>query len=111
MRRAAGYCAELVSAACRAIARSACRDRLVTPRAAHGPPLGGRQQALALRQLARRLAGPPYRLALFARPALGGLLVEFLALQLAKESLALQLLFEDAQGLVDVVVAYENLQE
>src|SRR5690606_8474912 len=68
-------------------------------------------QAFALRPLAGELARAAQALGLLARPFLGGLLVCLAELHLAKHALALQLLLERAQRLVDVVVADEHLNQ
>src|SRR5258708_2986713 len=65
--------------------------------------------AFAVHALAHHLAMAAHRLRLLARLALGGLLVVAAQLHLAKDSFALHLLLERAQGLVDVVVADKNL--
>ena len=72
-------------------------------------PLRRGDQAFALRALAGELARAADRLALLARLPFGGLLVVALALQLAEDALALQLLLEHLEGLIDVVVADEHL--
>jgi uncharacterized membrane protein len=63
----------------------------------------------ALGPLARQLSRPAHGLGLLARPLFGGLLVVDVALHLAEGALALHLLLERLQGLVDVVVADEDL--
>src|SRR5215475_4426463 len=70
--------------------------------------LGG-QQAFALHLLARELAGPADRFRLFPRLLFRWFFVMSAELHLAENALALHLLFERLQGLVDVVVANENL--
>src|SRR5712692_4233104 len=65
--------------------------------------------AFAVHALAHHLAMATHRLRPLARLALGGLLVVAAQLHLAKDALALHLLLERAQGLVDVVVADKNL--
>src|SRR6266850_1535296 len=65
--------------------------------------------ALAVQALAHHLAMAAHRLRLLARLALGRLLVVSAQLHLAKDPLALHLLLERAQGLVDIVVADKNL--
>src|SRR5208337_5665206 len=69
-----------------------------------------RQQALALQLLAGELTRPPDGLGLLARPLLRRFLVMAAQLHLAENSLALHLLLERLEGLVDVVVANEHLQ-
>src|SRR6187455_1842551 len=68
------------------------------------------QQSLALRLLAGELAGAADRLGFLAGLALGGLLVGAPLLHLTEHALALHLLLQHAERLVDVVVANENLQ-
>src|SRR3569623_1848068 len=68
-----------------------------------------RQQAFALHLLAGELAGPADRLGLLARLFLGRLLVMTAQLHLAENALALHLLLERLESLIDVIVANENL--
>ena len=75
-----------------------------------GDPLKRDLVALALHALAEQLAVEADRFRLLARPALGRLLVVTAHLHLAEDTLALHLLLERAQGLIDVVVTNENLQ-
>jgi hypothetical protein len=67
------------------------------------------QEAVALRALACDLAGSADRFGLLAGSLLGGLLVMVAKLHFAKDALALQLLLERPKGLIDIVVANENL--
>jgi hypothetical protein len=67
------------------------------------------QQALALELLAGELAGAANGLGLLTRLLLGGLLVMAAELHLAENTLALQLLLESAESLIDIIVANENL--
>lgn len=67
-------------------------------------------QALALCLLAGELPGPADGFALLAHLLLGGLLIGPPPLHLAKNAFALQLLFQDPEGLLDVVFTDENLQ-
>src|SRR5262245_11821947 len=73
-----------------------------------GLGLGG-QQAFALRALARQLARTANGFRLLARLLLGGLFVVAAELHLAENALALHLLLQRLEGLVDIVVADENL--
>src|SRR5437870_2367898 len=66
-------------------------------------------QAFALRPLARELAGTADRLRPFARLLLRGFFVMAAKLHLAEDALALHLLLERLEGLVDVIVPDENL--
>src|SRR5262245_25439986 len=78
---------------------------------ARSRPWLGRQQAFALHLLARELAGPADRFRLFPRLLFRWFFVMAAELHLAENALALHLLFERLQGLVDVVVANENLHD
>src|SRR5262249_1997763 len=69
-----------------------------------------RDQAFTLRALSGELARPADRLRLLARLLLGGFFVVAAELHLAENALALHLLFERLEGLIDIVVADENLQ-
>lgn len=64
----------------------------------------------ALRSFARQLTGAANGLGLLAGSLLGGLLVVVPQLHLAKDALALHLLFERAQSLIDIVVTDVDLQ-
>src|SRR5258707_15801210 len=68
-----------------------------------------RQQALALQFLARELAGAADGFRLLSDSLLGGLLVMAAELHLAEDALALHLLLQHLEGLVDIVVTDENL--
>src|SRR5258707_634506 len=57
------------------------------------------------------LAGQAHGLGLLASPLLGGLLVVDVPLHFAERALTLHLLLERLEGLVDVVVADENLNQ
>jgi len=70
----------------------------------------GRQTTLALGTLARKLTGATDGLGLLARLLLGRLLVVVPQLHLAENALALQLLLQRAQRLVDIVIANNYLQ-
>ena len=67
-------------------------------------------QSFALGLLAGQLPGAPDRLTLFPGALFGRLLKRAPSFHFTENTLALQLSFEDAEGLVDIVVAYENLQ-
>src|SRR5712692_9453855 len=67
------------------------------------------QQAFALRALARQLARPADRFRPLARLLLGWFFVMAAQLHLAENPLALHLLLQRLEGLVDIVVANENL--
>src|SRR5215510_4705632 len=69
----------------------------------------GRQQAFALHLLARELAGPADRFRLFPRLLFRWFFVMAAELHLAENALALHLFLQRLQGLVDVVIANENL--
>jgi hypothetical protein len=66
-------------------------------------------KTLALDALALHLTSPADRFRGFARPALGWLFVMAAKLHFAEHALALELLFERFQRLVDVIVTNENL--
>src|SRR3954468_4581169 len=68
-----------------------------------------RQQAFALQLLARQLARPAHRLGLLPRPLLRRLLVVPAQLHFAKNALALHLLLQRLESLIDIIVANENL--
>src|SRR5262249_11480485 len=68
-----------------------------------------RDQAFALRPLARQLARTAYRLGAFTRLFLRWLLVMPAKLHFAENALALHLLLERLEGLIDVIVPDENL--
>src|SRR5262245_36583304 len=68
-----------------------------------------RDQAFALRPLARQLARTAYRLGAFTRLFLRWLLVMPAKLHFAENALALHLLLERLQGLIDVIVPVETL--
>jgi len=69
------------------------------------------QQTLTLHLLADSLAGTPDRFGLFAGLALGRLLVSLPLPHLTKHTLALHFLFQNAQGLLNVVIADKYLQK
>src|SRR5215471_2465707 len=69
----------------------------------------GRQQAFALHLLARQLASPADRFRLFPRLLFRWFFVVAAELHLAENALTLHLLFQRLEGLVDIVVANENL--
>src|SRR5277367_4042246 len=64
---------------------------------------------LALHALAQQLAIATHRLGLFAGAPFGGLFVTASELHFAEHPFALHFLFEDPEGLVDVVFANEDL--
>ena len=68
-------------------------------------------QALALGALAGQLAGPAHGFRLLAGALLGGLFVMHVPLHFAERAFALHLLLQRLKGLVDVVVADENLNQ
>src|SRR6185295_9755407 len=68
-----------------------------------------RQQAFALQLLAGQLARAAHGFGLFTGLLLGGLFVMSAELHLAEDTLALHLLLERLEGLVDIVIADENL--
>src|SRR5712672_1388059 len=91
-----------------AAARTASRARDAT--SGDDLRLAGKE-AFALRALAGQFAGPADRFRLFPRLLGGGLFVMSAELHLAEDALALHLFLERLEGLVDVVVANENLHD
>src|SRR5262249_24523566 len=73
--------------------------------------LGSGDEALALRLFARELARAAHRLGLLTSRSLGRFFIEPPLLHLAKDALALHLLLQDPESLIDVVIAHEYLQE
>ena len=67
-------------------------------------------QAFALRLFPRSLARAADGFRFLAGLALGRFFVRLAALHLTKNALSLHLLFEDSQGLFDIVVANDDLQ-
>ena len=70
-----------------------------------------RDQTFTLRLLARQLANATNRFGLLADSPFRRLLVCPSSLHLAENALALHLLLEDSHGLIDVVVADQDLQD
>src|SRR4051794_4851293 len=68
-----------------------------------------RQEALALHLLAGELSGAADGLGLLAGALLGRLFVMTAQLHLAKDALALHLLLQRLESLIDIIVADENL--
>jgi hypothetical protein len=68
-----------------------------------------RDEAFPLRALARKLARTPDRFGLFSCFPFGGLLVMAAKLHLPENALALHLLLQRLEGLVNIVIANENL--
>src|SRR6478609_3173152 len=68
-----------------------------------------RQQAFALQLLAGELARAAYGFRPFAGFLLGGFFIMAAELHLAENTLALHLLLQHLQGLIDIVIANENL--
>src|SRR5215208_3233392 len=79
------------------------------PRLEETPSRGGQSVALALHALAQQLAVAAHRLRLFAGPPLRGLLVTAPQLHFPEHPFALHLFLQCPEGLVDVVVANEDL--
>src|SRR5262249_2964273 len=90
-------------------ARTARRARASAARAARCGLRLHRQQALALPALAGELAGAADRFRLLPGFLFGGFLVVAAELHLAENPLALHLLLERLEGLIDVIVPDENL--
>ena len=74
-------------------------------------PVGRSEVAFALRAFARQLAGAPNRLGGLTDTPLRRLLVSAAHLHLTENSLALHLLLERAQSLIDIVVADDDLNQ
>src|SRR3984893_12730508 len=68
-----------------------------------------RQKPFALQFLAGQLAGPAHRLRLLAGPLFRGFLIMAAQFHLAKNALPLHLFLERLEGLINVIVANENL--
>jgi hypothetical protein len=68
-----------------------------------------RDQAFALRFLARELAGAADGFGFFAGAPLGGLLIMSTQLHFAEDAFALHLLLQRLERLIDIIVANENL--
>src|SRR5580704_3165225 len=68
-----------------------------------------RQKPFALQFLAGQLAGPAYRLRLLAGALFRGLFIMAAQFHLAKNALPLHLFLERLEGLINVIVANENL--
>src|SRR5262249_22379425 len=93
-----------------ASAEARCAGRAGAAAAGGSDGLGlHRQQALALQSLARKLAGAADRFRLFPCLSFRGVFVVGAELHLAANTLGLHLLFQRLEGLVNVVVANENL--
>src|SRR5437879_6140258 len=78
--------------------------------AGHPDVRPARQPAFALGPLAGELAGAAHGLGLLAHALLGGLLVVVPELHLPENALALHLLLQRLEGLIDVVIANLNQQ-
>ena len=75
-------------------------------------PEGGRQvrsETFALDALAIKLAGTANGFSLFACTALGRLFVRTAQFHFTEDTLALHLLLERFQGLIDIVITYGDL--
>src|SRR3984893_6554397 len=68
-----------------------------------------RQKPFALQFLAGQLAGPAHRLRLLAGPLFRGFFIMAAQFHLAKNALPLHLFLERLEGLINVIVANENL--
>lgn len=76
-----------------------------------GRALRAADDAFALCPLARQLAGAPDGFSLFPRLALGGLLEMVATLHFTEETFTLHLLLQRAKGLLDIVVADDDLND
>lgn len=95
----------------RAVARTAFGKLGLKPVALPGRLLRGRDQTFALRALARQLAGAAHGFRLLASALFRRLFIMDVPLHFAERALALHLLLQRLQGLVDVVVADKNLNQ
>jgi len=68
------------------------------------------KQTFALSELPRGLFSPANALTLLPHSFLGRLFIGSSPLDFTEEPFALELLFQDPEGLIDVVVANENFQ-
>jgi hypothetical protein len=109
VQRFGGKCSRPAHAAWPSNGRSAGAPSCSRTSAVLGP-LFLRQQAVALRPLARQLMGAPNRLALLARSLFGRLLIGSALLQFAKYTFTLHFLLQDTHSLVDIIFAHEYLQ-
>ena len=71
----------------------------------------GELEAFALQALALQLACPAHRFSLLPRLALGGLLVGLAELHFTEDAFALHLFLQGLQGLIDIVVANDDLNQ
>ena len=67
-------------------------------------------QTFALSELPRGLSSPANCLAFLPRSSLGRFFIGFPALQFTEKAFALELLFQDPEGLIDVFFTNENFQ-
>src|SRR5712664_2575401 len=103
--------AHTLEARCRSACGGARRSRPRTARSARpqqGLRLAGKE-AFALGALAGQLAGAADGFGLLARLLLGRLFVMPAKLHFAENALALHLLLQRLEGLIDIIVADENL--
>ena len=70
----------------------------------------GALEAFALEPFALQLAGATDRFRLFPGPAFRGLFVGPPELHLAEDAFTLHLFLKNLEGLIDVVIAYHDLQ-
>jgi hypothetical protein len=105
----AGRTSTCASAACARTTTRTTRTACATRAAAHNCGLAG-EEAFALQLLACKLAGATDGFRLLACLLLRRLLEIIPEFHLTENTLALHLLFERLEGLVDVVVANEYLQ-
>jgi len=99
----------LLPSLCDAILRRRRRARAASSRGPWDHPRLHRQQTLALHLFAGELAGATDGFRLLPDSLLGGFFVMAAELHLAEDALALHLLLQHLEGLVDIVVADENL--
>ena len=75
------------------------------------PPTPGRSLFLALRAFAGEFPGAPDRLCLLPRPPFRGFLVMAAHLHFPEDSFALHLLFKCFQRLIDIIFAYDYMNQ
>jgi|UPI000558064E hypothetical protein len=75
-----------------------------------GGALLARKKAFALGLLTRKFASAANGFSLFARTPLGRLLIGPPRLHFAKYAFALHLFLQDPEGLINIVVTYDDLQ-
>jgi hypothetical protein len=103
-----GFKSFFASAPSRPKARNTRRTRSSSGSSFH-PRFGGRQKSLPLQFLASKFSRPSDGFCLFANFPLGGFFVMLPELHFTKDAFTLHLFLQHPEGLVDIVVADENL--